>query len=81
LSAGSGGLFTAYTPLARTFDLLAVATNSGNLISPTMLVGTYTERIGVSNTTSSYLDRTNVGSFVLVRDLPALPAISSGVQP
>lgn len=77
LSAGNGSLFTANVQLARTFDLLAVTTN----ISPTMVGGTYTERIGVANTTASYLDRTNAGTFVLVRDLPVLPAISSGVQP
>jgi len=81
LAAGSGGIFAANVPLARTIDLLAVTNNLSDLVSPTMVIGTYTERIGVSNTTSSYLDRTNTGSFVLARDLPALPAISSGVEP
>lgn len=81
LAAGSGGIFAANVPLARTIDLFAVATNVLHSISSTMVVGTYTERIGVSNTTSSYLDRTNTGNFVLVKDLPALPAISSGVTP
>jgi hypothetical protein len=81
LSAGNGGIFAANVPLARTIDLLAVATNSFQVVSPTTVIGAYTERIGVSNTTASYLDRTNTGAFVLVRDLPALPTISSGVQP
>jgi hypothetical protein len=81
LSAGSGGIFAANVPLARTIDLLAVATNVNHFVSPTMVIGTYTERIGISNTPASYLDRTNTGSFVLVRDLPALPTISSGVAP
>src|SRR6185312_10086407 len=67
LSAGSGGGVFANVPLARTIDLLAVATNVNHFVSPTMVIGTYTERIGVSNTTSSYLDRTNTGSFVLAR--------------
>jgi CheY-like chemotaxis protein len=81
LAAGGAGIFAANTPLARTIDLLAVGTNVNHLISPGMMIGTYTERIGVSNTVSSYLDRTNTGSFVLVRDLPALPPLSSGVSP
>lgn len=81
LAAGSGGLFTAYVQLARSFDLLAVATDSAHFISPTLIVGTYTERIGVSGTTASYLDRTNTGNFALVHDLPALPTLTSGVSP
>jgi hypothetical protein len=81
LAATGGSVFATNVPLARTIDLLAVATNVNHLVSPTMIVGTYTERIGVSNTTASYLDRTNTGSFVLSRDVPALPAISSGVSP
>jgi len=81
LAAAGGGIFASNVPLARTIDLFAVATNVNHLVSPTMVVGTYTERIGVSNTVASYLDRTNTGNFVLARDLPALPAISSGITP
>jgi len=79
LPAGNGGIFAANVSLARTFDLVCVATNSAHVISPAMFVGTYTERIGISNTTGSYLDRTNTGTLVLVRDLPTRPANTNGV--
>lgn len=79
LPAGNGGLFAADVGLVRTFDLVCAATNSAHVISPLMFVGIYTERIGISNTTCSYLDRTNTGAFVLVRDLPTRPAITNGV--
>ena len=79
LPAGNGGLFAANVALARTFDFVCMATNSAHVINPAMFVGTYTERIGIANTPSSYLDRTNTGILVLVRDLPTRPAITNGV--
>jgi hypothetical protein len=79
LAAGNAGIFAGSVDLVRTLDLVAAATNTGHTIEDALIVGSYAERIGVTNTASSYLDRTHAGSFVLVRDLPARPVVANGV--
>jgi hypothetical protein len=76
LAAGTGGLFTGYVALARKFRLVSTSANSAHARDPAVMVGAYTETIGVSGVNPSYLDRTNTGKFVLVRDLPTRPLLA-----
>jgi len=79
LSAGNNvGIFAGNVSLARTFQLAAMTANTNHLISSNIIVGTYTERIGITNTSASYLDQTNTGSFVLVRELPTQVSVTNG---
>ena len=79
LSAGdSVGIFAGNVSLARTFQLAAMTANTNHLISSNMIIGAYTERIGITNTAASYLDQTNSGSFVLVRELPTQVSVTNG---
>lgn len=75
LAAGNAGIFAGNAALARTFELRAETVNTNHLIDVEVYIGDYTERIGITNTTSSYLARTNAGAFVLMRDRPARPTI------
>lgn len=79
LPAGTAGIFAGNVSLVRTFELVAMTANTNHLLNPTMIIGTYTERIGITNTVSSYLDQTNSGAFVLVRDLPRQTVVTNGV--
>ena len=79
LPAGSGGIFAGNASLVRIFSLLSTTANTNHVISPSMIIGTYEERIGITNTQVSYLDQTNTGAFVLVRDLPSSTVITNGV--
>lgn len=79
LAAGRAGIFAGNVQLSRTFKLESMTTNAVHQIDATRIVGTYTERIGITNTPVSYLDQTNSGAFVLVRELPRPLTVTNGV--
>ena len=79
LPAESGTLFTGCGNLARTFTLLVATNQPGHARTGRVMTGSYTERIGISNTVSSYLDRTNTGLLALAREIPASPSLTNGV--
>ncbi len=79
LAAGSAGIFAGNASLARTFSLDSAAANTNHHIDEILIVGTYTERIGITNTVSSYLDQTNSGAFILVRELPGQTTVTNGL--
>jgi hypothetical protein len=79
LPAESGNLFTGCGNLARTFTLLVATNQPGHARTGRIMTGSYTERIGISNTVSSFLDRTNTGVLALAREIPVAPSLTNGV--
>jgi Bacterial TSP3 repeat len=79
LPAESGNLFAGSGNLARTFTLLVATNQPGHARTGRIMTGSYSERIGISNTVSSYLDRTNTGILALAREIPVSPSLTNGV--
>jgi hypothetical protein len=77
MPASTGGLFSAGAGLTRTLDLDCRPSATGSFqfhsIAEGRYIGTYTEVLAFSSGNS--LATTNVGTFVLVRDVPPLPQL------
>ena len=79
LPAESGNLFAGCGNLARTFTLLVATNQPGHARTGRIMAGSYTERIGISNTVSSYLDRTNTGILALAREIPVVASVTNSI--
>jgi hypothetical protein len=79
LSVESGHLFSVCGTLARTFSLLVATNQPGHARTSRIMTGSYTERIGLAGTSSSFLDRTNTGILALAREIPVTPPLTNGI--
>ena len=80
MPAQNAGFVSQGVQLSRTLTLDADETVSKHSIKPTEIIGKYTEEITAGPSTT-YLDRTMEGQFVLVKAIPDPPQIANPLDP